>query len=362
MNVLCSKDNFLEKKLDSFVFYNLLPIGGKKVVADNVDEPVSKLAEKLVLMNAKDFLISDLDDLTIGLLNGCPSFKKFPDWDILADKMAIQYSRLILNEEARELRMKSARINYCIRALLDKDIAVSYVTEWSIKSKGPWDFLYYKGQLLWIDCETNNFKVKNGDEIVSYPCGLPTQLDKLNGHGVAVGSTYTKGGWVFDGEKLSEIYHSEPIVTFFLWGDLICCLDIKGQLIDLSGRKIAEIQLPFSMIHKCRFIEDRLLFFDWSKPNKGFVYYLDTGVGESFHLDSVIICNDICFLSGYYYLIDKEQGFVFKYDKDFVLMDKKSGLGYGNGRLYDPISIKVVDGYIQVLNWFSGKVVVFDVF
>ncbi len=359
--VILEKD-FLAEDFDSLTFYDLLPTDDVKISHQEGKEPVSRLAANLMQTNIKDLKIKDLDDLAIGLINGCNSFNEFSDWHALADKMAIQYSELLLNEEARELRMKLSRINYFIRALLDKNIEVQAVDEWFIQAKGPWDFIRQNGKLFWIDCEESSLKVESTEGTSSYICGLPTQIDRLTGTEIGIGSHYSNGGWLLNGTGLKEISHTKPIVTFFVWKGATCYLDVDGLIFEKDKGVVDKIDLPFTMIHKCRFFEDRLVFFDWSQPKKGYIYHLDTKKGESLDLEAVIVCNDICFHSGFYYLIDKEQGHLFKYDPEFKLIAKESGLGRGKGKLYDPISIRPVDGELQVLNWFSGKVVSFKGF
>jgi len=186
---------------------------------------------------------------------------------------------------------------------------------------------------------------------------LPTQIDKLNETKIGIGSCYSKGGWIFDGKDLNEIHHSKPIVTFFMRKGVTYYVNVDGLIVEIGQGAVDWIGLPFSIIHRCRFFENKLIFFDWSQPRKGYIYYLDTRTGECFNSDPVIICNDICFLSGFYYLIDKLQGYIFKYNHNFNLIDKRSGLGHGTGKLYDPISIRAIDGEFQILNWLSGKVV-----
>ncbi len=361
VKVILEKD-FLAENFDSLTFYDLLPTDDVNISHQGVKEPVSKLASKLIQTNIEDIQIEDLNDLAIGLVNGCPSFNEFTEWQTLADQMAIQYSELLLNENERELRMKLSRVNYFIRALLDENIVVDGVDEWFIQAKGPWDFIKQNGKLMWIDCEESSLKVKSDSGTSSYTCGLPTQIDRLAETEVGIGSHYSNGGWVLNGAGLKEISHSKPIVTFFVWNGATCYLDVDGLIIEVGKGVVGQIDLPFTMIHKCRFFEDKLVFFDWSQPKKGYIYHLDTRIGECLDLDAVIVCNDICFLSDFYYLIDKEQGHLFKYDRKFNLVGKESGLGRGKGKLYDPISIRPVDGELQVLNWFSGKVVSFKGF
>ena len=121
MTRVFSEKDFLAANLDSLSFYNLLPTDHVVIKTDSVKEPANMLAERLIDASTADLLINDLDDLAIALINGCSSFCDFSDWQALADKMAIQYSELISNEKARELRMRLARINYFVRALLDKN-------------------------------------------------------------------------------------------------------------------------------------------------------------------------------------------------------------------------------------------------
>lgn len=355
-SVLLEKD-FLAENLDSSTFYNLLPTDNVVITTDGAKKPVGKLANRLMQVGIEELSINDLDDLAIALINDRSTFREFSDWQALAHKMALQYTELILNEKARELRMKICRINYFIRSLLDENIVVEHSTEWYIQTKGPWDFIILNDQLLWIDSEENNLKIKTEGSTTNYTCGLPTQIDRINETEIGIGSYYSEGGWIYDGKELNETHHSKPILTFFAWNGATYYVDVDGLIVNFEEGAVGPIDLPFSTIHRCRFFEDRLVFFDWSQPKEGYVYYLETKTGESFNLDPVIICNDICFLSGFYYLVDKLQGYVFKYSLDFNLIDKKSGLGHGKGKLYDPIAIRAIDGELQILNWINGKVV-----
>ena len=53
----------------------------------------------------------------------------------------------------------------------------------------------------------------------------------------------------------------------------------------------------------------------------------------------VYLVNDICLANNFFYIVDKQQGFVFKYDKNFKFISKSLHFGVGKGCLYDPISI-----------------------
>jgi hypothetical protein len=360
---LITRQDFIDKELDSQTFYDLLPSDNIKISPDLVNTTAIEFAERLMESTEENIKESDLDELSIKLMNGCITIKKFPAWKQLADKLAICYSRLLLKEKARKKRMKLTRTNFFIRDLIDSGQTNMPVNEWFLDCKGPWDFLRLEEErFIWIDCEKESLKVRSKNVVRSYDCGLPTQIDYLSPAKVGLGSHYTNGGWILDGETLIKIKHHCPIVSFFNFQDSVCYLDIKGFISKQDGSVIGQIDADFSLIHRCRQRGNTLVFFDWSKPRSAFVYQLNDCSLKVFELDQVIICNDICFVGNFYYLIDKEQGYIFKFNEDFSYVSKILGLGKGEGRLYDPISIRCKNDELQVLNWFSGKVVETKIF
>ena len=63
-----------------------------------------------------------------------------------------------------------------------------------------------------------------------------------------------------------------------------------------------------------------------------------------------------------FYLIDKMQGHIFKFDYCFNYMDKRMYFGKSPSRLYDPIAIRNVDNKLYVLSWLTGNMVAVPLF
>ena len=59
------------------------------------------------------------------------------------------------------------------------------------------------------------------------------------------------------------------------------------------------------------------------------------------------------------YVVDKQQGHIFKFDPEFRPVSRQCGFGRGPGRLFDPIVIHPApDGTrLQVMNWVPGSIV-----
>ena len=150
-------------------------------------------------------------------------------------------------------------------------------------------------------------------------------------------------------------------MLFFDFDGVVCFIDYRGGI--YNSKTLKQLHLvDINEVSKVRLINGVLYMFDWSKAKAIICFDLETHKQELIVLDAILLGNDICSYDDHFYILDKQQGHVFKYDSRFNLADHMLGFGKGIGRLYDPISIRVVGNGFQVLNWVTSKIVTMDVF
>ena len=76
----------------------------------------------------------------------------------------------------------------------------------------------------------------------------------------------------------------------------------------------------------------------------------------------VMVCNDIVVVGKNFYLIDKQQGSVFKFDCEWNFISRVLRFGKDEGCLFDPVSIRYQDGSLQVVSWLSSRLVTLKLF
>jgi hypothetical protein len=108
-------------------------------------------------------------------------------------------------------------------------------------------------------------------------------------------------------------------------------------------------------VHFARLFGDALYCMD--NADFGHVTRLDLGSGEAMRLSTapVQVCNDLVEIGDVLYLIDKQQGSVFKFSKDFDYIGRRLTFGRGASQLVDPVSLRAMDGKLRVVSWLTGR-------
>ena len=138
-------------------------------------------------------------------------------------------------------------------------------------------------------------------------------------------------------------------------------LDIDGGVFTKSGHtKI--LQLPVCIAWRARCLSEKVFVSDLGSAQS--IISLDLNSWEISIVDTspVLLMNDICVFDDTYYMIDKMQGKVFKFDMNFNFLEPRLNFGFKPGFTSDPISICIKDDQIHILSWLSDRISVLDRF
>lgn len=349
----------------SFSFYDFLPGRGFEVDGAPTAASATDTARQLSqadLLHAGD---EELDRFAALLLTHGERLAANEHFEALARTSARAFAALLGNEAQRPRRMRLTRLSLMLRVILDRDASVSTVlSETTLPCKSPWDWIAAgtADSDGWaVSCDDDNLRrLRSGKVEWSRRCGLPTQLDRLP-EGLWVGSHYSNGGHIVHGldeaePGLTHIAHESPLVLAFDAGAQRWVLDAAGALWRLAGTQVAskQLQLP-GHVHRARIIGATLHAFDWTQPGVCMQVDLDSMQVRVVETGDIIVCNDVCGYEGALYGICKLQGRVFKMTTDWTPLATRLGAGVGAGRLLDPIMIRSNGGRLDVLNWFSAK-------
>lgn len=365
-----SRYNFLTRVPDVVAFYAMLPTHGATLIdGHSIDADMFKrIASELLaqeLVNASPELV---DELILFLLVKPTSAIPEILLRALANASSYTYAHLLKGAKSnRPLRMRLQHLNLCIRNLLDKDVALPPFDIEILDCRGPWDMLYAPdGERILISCDHENVRAEQGNHLVHHRLGLPTQVDQVGEGLISIGSIYSEGLWLRRGSSFQHVAHSLPLVTCVEYQGGYLTIDYRGGIYTLTSEfAVAEKrgQLALGEVSKCRRIGDSLYVMDWTQPHM--LMRLSLATLEVTRIDlglELFLPNDILELGGHFYLIDKLQGYLFKYSADFVLKGKILALGSESGKLFDPISLRYHEKKLRVLNWLSSSLVSVDAF
>jgi hypothetical protein len=357
-----TKLEFFSKVNDPLTYYNCLPSDGILVEhsgSGNIDESIDYVLSSQ-LQNLK---VEEIDNLLV-LLNN--NFEKLYNYRLLINLgkvVSIWYSSLLKDgKKNRPLRMKLQLLNFYIRDILDKDKEIDYLYEEILENQSPWDKLETGLGQCTITSDSVNFHAQAGDgALQTWRCGLPSQLDEIIDGKISIGSIFSNGGWVYDWKAPLKIEHDRPIVIFFSIVQRTFFLDVIGKIYCLENLAL-KAKINLNEASKCRLIDNILFIFDWTVPNTIISYDIDLAQQKVIYIEEILIGNDICKYLESYYVIDKQQGYIFKFNLKFELIEKKLCFGKSEGRLFDPISIRIVNNRLQIVSWITNKVIYIDLF
>lgn len=348
---------FVTADADPLTWYDWLPGDAIRVSGIPAGESCEALMRSLLERPEPDD-VSRLDLLTARLLDAPPVIDDPVPWRTLAARLSALMCRQLAAGGDRPLRMRAQRLNYCIQACVDRatgDRGPAVVQDESVlEGSKPWDCIDHDGVRWWLTSGEPNVHRDGPDGRASFSRGLPTQLDLLQDGRLSVGSIYTPGAWLADGETWWHLDHGSPVVLVFQHHDELCFLDGKGSVWRESPRALI-CRTPCPQVHFARLFGDALYCMD--NADFGHVTRLDLGSGEATRLSTapVQVCNDLVEIGDALYLIDKQQGSVFKFSKDFNYIGRRLTFGRGASQLVDPVSLRAMDGKLRVVSWLTGR-------
>ena len=358
---------FINLEESSFSFYEYLPSDNLSLGSDWPSLDLIQVARAICILDSHSVVESNIDLLSCGLLgHGSNLLPAGFDWPFLADQLSILYMRQFGGGGSRRLKMKAARANFLLRDLIDLD------ANWSQQVVGyrsfgrsyPWDWLPLdSGEVLVNSAPEFNvrFQTTRGKQ-AGFRLGLPTQIDMLTTERLSVTSCYSNGWyqWCLGGTP-SWCPHLRPVVLVFCFQGETYYLDNAGYVF-LLGDQLPHFRLPVASAWRARFVDGKVFVSDWSAPRR--LTVLDTDGWQISVIDTgpVLLTNDLCKVGDTYYVIDKMQGRVFSYDRNFSPKDSRMSFGKGAGRLYDPIALRFHRGNLNVLCWLTGSLTEINLF
>ena len=154
-----------------------------------------------------------------------------------------------------------------------------------------------------------------------------------------------------------HVNHDQPIVLIFKHRDTMFFVDSMGFLYNLESRELV-FEFKSGPVSKARKIGSSLYLLNWTETSTLFILSLDQPGVQRISLKDIFIVNDLIMWNDTFYMVDKQQGYLFVYDKNFKLQKKTLGLGRGFGKLFDPVSIRPSnkEGWLSILNWIPGDI------
>ena len=300
-----------------------------------------------------------LDDLTLLLL--APNLTVPPQAELqaLADHCSRLYIQAFRERSAETLKkMSLQRLNFFLRSLLDREVLPPPdAHETPLDGLCPWDWLETPDGTLRIVSGEPNIVLETSSGRRTWRQGLPTQADAVRPGEISIGSFYSDGASLLRDETLKRVEHDAPVVLLFVYAGRKLLLDARGRLFDwLDGSATPgppRMQLDVGVVARARRFASRLYVIDWTTLGSLQAVDLDRGTVERVDVSPLLVPNDIAEVGGFRYLLDKQQGQVFKFDSGWRLVARQCGFGRGPGRLFDPLTIRPsADGrWLRVLNW-----------
>jgi hypothetical protein len=348
--------DFNSGELNSLSWYDLLP--GDRVEVNlegNVGTAAEIAGDILFCLPVVDFYKWDL--LASKLLNQCSSISGYRQWRELAYQLSEVMSENLTASGSRSVRMHAQRLIYYLQAIIDVNNPTEsgyVVSEIILDTHKPWDYLRNGEVEWWLSSGENNLHCRDvNGKILSWRAGMPTQFDLLSDSVLAVGSIYTNGAILVRAAELYLLTHNCPVVLVFDFDEERFFLDHDSCLWkENNHEKILGAVRP--QVHFARCFDGVIYLMDNS--DFGHITTIDM---KSLQVSRqpvlpVQVCNDLVIVNGIKYLIDKQQGCVFKFDENWKFKTKILKFGRGYGDLLDPVSIRCLDEKLYVVSWLTG--------
>jgi hypothetical protein len=352
---------FINQDQNSLSWYDVMPLDGAAVSGIPYQHSIYHLRDKLLKAQQPD--PNDLNILA-ALLLGQGDRLHPPDlWSKLAELLSLWMANELTGNGNRLLRMQAARLNYYIEALISnsEDYQNSILAEHNLPGSKPWDYVEHQESSWWISSGSPSLYRQNQQDIQTWHLALPTQLDPLPDGRLAVGSIYSHGAMLGNGHNWQRLEHSEPVPLVFQHEKHLYFLDHFGRIWRDSPREYI-LSAACRQVHFARYSDGRVYCLDNS--DYGHITIIEMGT-NSYRRQSVLpvrVCNDITFGVSCYYLIDKQQGSVFKFDQSFTFLSRVLSFGRGKGCLLDPVAIHADSEKISIVSWLSNKLTTIGLF
>lgn len=350
-------DEFIAEPANPLTWYDLLPGDGIEVSGIPDPRTSKELAEALQASPAASSATL-LDLLSARLLGEAQDIADAPGWRRLAEQLSQVMASQLTQSGDRSLRMRSQRLNYYIQALIDRthspEDASLVISETELQGSKPWDFIHWNGACWWLTSGDTNIHRQTPATEEAWSCGLPTQLDPLPDGLLAIGSIYTPGASITDGASWRALTHPLPVPLVFDHNGILHFVDHSGDIWrDAPRTRIGDV--PCGQVHFARHIDGVVYCLD--NADFGHVTTFDMTNRKSVRhaVAPVQVCNDIAVANDHIYMIDKQQGSVFKFDRDFRFMRRALRFGRGPGCLLDPVALRHQEGRLSVVSWLSGR-------
>lgn len=352
-------------KRDALTWYDLLPGDGIAITSIGDERSAEEIAEQM--LGANDFADPrELNVLAAKLVNQNQLSGPSETWNSLVSEMSKRMADSLNPGGDRALRMRYQRLVFCLRAILERGIefdpASHDLTESILPGTKPWDQLRCAGGQWWISSDEQNIHFRDDRGVERHwSHGLPTQLDVLGSEAVAVGSLYSKGAAIFEHGDWSYLAHDAPVVLVFEFDRRRLFLDFRGKLWTDCPRSLF-LDCKVQQVHFARCFEGRVFLLNNGDFGHITIVDLEQGTTNRLAVLPVEVCNDLVMFEQAYFLIDKQQGGIFKYDLDWQFEKRILRFGRQFGEIMDPVSIRCRKGRLQVVSWLNGKVSEVDAF
>lgn len=350
---------FISQDHDSLSWYNLMPLDGASVSDIPDQHDINHLRDKLLQAQQPD--PAELNILAALLLGQKDQLDPLDKWQRLAELLSLWMAQELTSGGSRLLRMQAARLNYYIETLIsasdsERDQQI-ILDEYGLLGEKHWDYVKHLNSSWWISSGLPSLYRQDLQSIQTWHLELPTQLDPLPDGRLAVGSIYSNGAMLRDEKHWLRLTHTEPVPLVFQYDEHLYFIDHHGSIWSDAPRECVK-HTACRQVHFARYSNGRVYCMDNS--DYGHITIVDMAT-STHHRQSVLpvrVCNDIAFGEDCYYLIDKQQGSVFKFDQNFIFISRVLSFGRGKGCLLDPVAIHADTEKIHVVSWLSNKLTI----
>jgi hypothetical protein len=366
------KTIFDEPSLNPQTFYSVMPSDYLKK-ADHFqtsysEEEFSLLVSNFVKMNINSVSVNTIKPFVEKIFLNFKKIEINKNLEILALHFSLLYSAALFDENKREIRMWLQYANYCLRDLIERDTGKTKSSEKKLNFNCPWDILFIEDYYFLICSEKYNFfSFKKNGMTDKYSLNLPTQIDFFHTRKISIGSYYANGGYTYDYQNkvIKFIDHVSPILLIFFHNQTTFFIDFYGKIFIISNNTRYEFFDLKTLVCRVRYIKGSLYISNWKLPFNIILFDIDQKIVSKIRVPT-ILTNDLIEFNNNFYLIDKQQGNVFKTDDKFNLVDKKLSFGKGLSNLIDPISIRTTENHNEtnliILNWVCSRLVSLSIF
>lgn len=353
--------DFTSGALDSLSWYDL---GSGDRVQITGCPPLGAPLETDMFAMAPEAFLHHAQVLSAQVLSGTLS----PDLDT-AQRLAFQTSQVMARELCitgdRAQRMWAQRLNYALQPLItlaepSADIS-GVLSEETLQGQKPWDALRTQDALWWISSGPVNLHCRTAGGHSGLSLNLPTQIDPLDDGSLSVGSLYSNGAALLTGTAWEQIDHDAPVLVIFDWHGKRCMLDIRARVWTLNPRQSLH-EAPCQQVHFARVFDG--VAYLLNNGDFGHITLVDLATGRITRQPvlPVQVCNDVAVTENTVYLIDKQQGSIFAFDRDWRYRDKRLSFGTGRGQLCDPVSLRQTPSGLACVSWLSNKLTEIELF